>query len=72
MPLPPCNTKMQPPAIRGEFVFRICRQIAHYVSPFYAGPKENQHYGKLYVKDASVAVQQRIRNNKGFNANINP
>ena len=47
MPLHPCNTKMQPPARRGEFVFRICRQIGHYDSHFHAGPKENQLYQKL-------------------------
>ena len=38
MPLHPCNTKMQPPARYGEFIFRIRRQIGYYVSPFHAGP----------------------------------
>ena len=29
MPRHPCNTKMQPPARTGEFIFRICRQIGY-------------------------------------------
>ena len=72
MLLSPCSIKMQPPARRREFVFHICRQISHYIGPFQAGLKENQHYEKLYIYDSNVAVQQHIRNNEVCDTNINP
>ena len=63
---------LQPPPGRGGFVFRICVQIGHRVGPIHPGQNENRRYGQLYIYDANVAVQQRIQNNEGFDANINP
>ena len=63
---------LQPPPGRGGFVFHICRQIGHRVGPLHPGQNENRHYGQLYIYDPNVAVQQRIQNNGGFDANINP
>ena len=63
---------LEPPPGRGGFVFRICGQIGHRVGPLHPGPNEQRRYGQLYIYDANVAVQQRILNNAGFDANINP
>ena len=61
---------LRPPPGREGFVFCICGQIGHRVGPLHPGPNEIQHYRRLYIYNANVAVQQHILNNAGFDANI--